>query len=60
MPFRLKLSLAFYEQYHIEHQMTIAYHQQANELAEQANKMVMIKVNQHMLQLEIDELPDLL
>ena len=60
-PFRSRLSKEFFEEYHIEHRMTTAYHQQADGLAERANKMVMIMVRQHLEPLaKQKDWPDLL
>ena len=37
-PFKSRLSKEFFKKYHIEHRMTTSYHQQADGLAEWANK----------------------
>ena len=60
-PFQSRLSKEFFEEYHIEHRMTTAYHQQANGLAKWANKMVMIMVRKHLKPLaKQKDWPDLL
>ena len=51
-PFRSRLFRAFFDEFHIEHRMTTSYQQQANGLAEHANKTVMGMVCQHMELLE--------
>ena len=51
-PFRSRLSQAFFTEFNIEHRMTTNYHQQADRLAERANKTIMGMVRQHMEPLE--------
>ena len=60
-PFRSRLSQEFFKKYRIEHRMTNSYHQQADGLAELANKTVMIMVRQHLEPLaKQKDWPDLL
>ena len=46
--FQLWLSLHFFNKYRIMLRMVMSYHQQANGLAERANKMALIMVIQHL------------
>ena len=52
MPFRSRLSQAFFDEFHIEHRMTTSYHQQADGLAKRTNKTVMGMLRQHIVPLE--------